>query len=163
MFEDLKEKLEISKIKDGKLREFVTQQLYTFRDNVLDFIDDNTPKDKSRRGRKVEVKEEVKTVKKLTDELYSLRRRMSRLDADSYKELANYTRIKVARIVDYLQRLVNENVVGAMEYNELVAGIEETFNSTKPRRSEFNMKKVRKDYEKLLFEFIDELKLEERD
>lgn len=152
-------KNQLDNVKDDAVKEFIKEQLYQLKDNVQDFIDNNTPKSKSRRGQKepVKVKEPYKD---LEDNLHTLKARMSRVKADSYKELANYTRVKVATIVDDLNKLADKELIGVNTYNALVTAIEDTFN--KPKGVEFSMRKVKKDFEKLFFEIVDELKLKER-
>lgn len=162
ILDELKSK--ISGIKDKAVKEFINEQLYILRDNVMDFVDEHTPKSKSRRGKKAEPSKEADDIlEKLSEELYVLRSRLQRVSADSYKELSGYTRIKVSRIVDTLEKLVLKDKIGANQYNALVIDIENTFNS--PGRGadkEFSMDNVRKAYDKLLYTFIDELNLKER-
>jgi hypothetical protein len=137
---------------DEIVKEFIQDQLKIFNDNLRNFV-----KSRKKQGKNSKSKKKNSSTD-LSKNLKSLRTRIGRVRPDNYGELYSLVRIKVAQIVDDLGNLADDGVIGVERYNALVTAIESTFN---PNNREFNIKLMRKDFERMYYDFIDELKLEE--
>lgn len=132
---------------DQRLEKLVRAKAKKFKEELIDLID--------RKGESKIVKEDDSLKSKISHELDQIRNRLKRIQMNSYKEVARVTRVKLARLVDTLEKMVDEESIGMNEFNAYVEHIEGIFNPMK--KDDFSMKGIRNAFETLICDMNDDL------
>jgi hypothetical protein len=150
---DFRNLLDMFDIDDDRVRkkveEYVRTKTKEFKRDIQDMISKKDQKTSNRSGSVDDHPKLLKTMK-------VLKGRFDRLKVGSYYDLRECVDIKVAKLVDQIHALVNEEKIGMEEADTLVSKLEKVFNG---REAEFSMQTVRSLFEKYYYNLIDHLEL----
>ena len=138
-----------------KVEEYLRSKLAEFADDVGGYLNDKFPDGKKSKSKKPK---DLSLINKLGREARVVNDRLKRLKIGSYKDLRGYVESRIARMVDILESLVDDETIGPNEYNVYVDRIEKIFNG---QESSFTMDGVRMEFEKFLILLEDEIGIEE--
>lgn len=133
---------------DKKLEELLKTKAKEFKDDILELLS-------RKKGDKSKCKEDKSLLDKISNELKQIKARLSKFSLDSYEEVARVTRVKLARLVDFLEQLVDDGTMGLNELDAHVEHIEQIFNPTK--KGDFSMRNMRRAFDILICDMNDDL------
>ena len=137
---------------DKKLEELIKKKAKKFKDDIIDLLSS----DKKDQAHK---KEDNSLLEKISHEMRQISSRLSKYALESYDEVARVTRVKLARVVDLLEQLVDAGEIGINELDAHIEHIEQVFNPQS--KKDFSMRNLRRAFDILTCDMNDDLGMDD--